>query len=133
MGIAQVAIDSIWDKLRQIDPAFEFKTPAEKRTFTLSTVGEDSLAIATTRDNAVGIRKQAFENALRYLLSHGHVSADSACGINANVVRDNAGPLSQATHASNEQMNIIYVLPILKHMGLVGISPTVPTSTWLVI
>ena len=135
MGIAQLAIDSIWDKIGQIDSEFKFGTPAKNKPFRLSVTGhgQDSLTILTSENNPVTIRKQAFENALVYLLSHGHVNRESACSIAANKVRENAGPLSQSTHAQNEPMNITYVLPILKHMGLVGIEPAKPSSTWLVI
>lgn len=132
MGIAQAAIESVWDKIGQIDPALPFDTPAEQSTFRLSATGPNTLTVATSRNNPVTIRKEAFENALAYLLSHGHVDKASPCEIRASAVRENAGPLSQATHAQNEPMNITYVLPILKHVGLVDIEPAKPSSTWLV-
>jgi len=134
MSIAKTAIDGIWNSISAACQA-SLDTPARQSRFTVREVKQDGITILTSGETTLYIARQAFEGALRYLLSHGH-DAQSMCPIGSNVNYDDAGPLCRAARtAPNGQMNITYVLPVLEKMGLVGIEPRsgkIASATWFI-
>lgn len=130
MGIAKVAIDGVWGKIMKIDPSKEFKTPAERSTFNVVETNQDGLTIRTSGGSPVPVTKDAFESALAYLLSHAHFDHTRPCEIRSNKDYEMAGPLCRSTREPKGTMTITYILPILEAMGLVGIDPSIPSSTW---
>jgi hypothetical protein len=119
MGIAQKALDGIWNHVADACYGVRLETPAKKSTFTVAEVRPDELVIILNSDDTMKIGKAAFEGALRYLLEHGHHDG-MRCEIRSHISYDQAGPLCRAAR-TNGTCNSTYVLPILKKMGLVGI------------
>jgi hypothetical protein len=85
------------------------------------------MRIATTR-TIIAIPRQYFLIALDYLVRHNH-DRDRPCEIRSSFSAP--GPLNLATQV-NGVVTIMYILPILHQMGLVGIDATRPATTWLV-
>jgi len=130
MGIAKAALDGIWNNIMAACQGAELLTPAERSWFKVAEVTQERIVITTKFEGSLYIGKEHFEGALHYLLAHGHHD-EAPCEIRSNKSYDDAGPLCRAARKPHGgQMNITYVLPILKQMGLVGIDPAAsPVST----
>lgn len=130
MSIAKAALDGIWNNIGKCEGVL-LRTPAKGSEFTLAKVTQNRITVALS-EVKLSIDREAFEGALHYLVSHGH-NAASPCEIRSNKIYDEAGPLCRsARKAPNGQMNITYVLPILKKMGLVGIEASRPSTAWFI-
>ena len=133
MEIAKAAIAHVWDRIKQLEGE-TFLTPAEKAKFKLVSVHEDGAKIRAQDGEgaAVNFTKASFQRGVAYLIEHGHIGSAKSCPIGSNLEYDKAGPLCQATRGDpTAQMNVTYILPILKRIGFVEISQSVPSSTWL--
>lgn len=131
MNAAKTAIEQAWSDIGKLPPGHAFRTPTGRRTFSLVSVEHGHLTIATAKSQA-SIDKADFENALRYLMDQEH-TVHSPCPIGSNKVYAKAGPLCQAARsASKGRMNITYVLPILKEVGVVGIGSGMPSTAWFI-
>lgn len=131
MNQAKNAIAHAWNDIRSIHPQHAIPGPTGISAFTLVSVEPEQLTIATARSRAT-ISREHFENALGYLMDNGHDVA-SPCRIGSNKEYAKAGPLCRAARARPEgRMNITYVLPILREVGLVGIDPKRPSTAWFV-
>lgn len=127
MSIAKTAINGIWNHIASKCQG-EVATPSDKSSFTVTEVRQDKIVISFESDNSLSVDREYVEGALRYLLANGH-HAGNPCEIRSNKNYDDAGPLCRAARKTGpSQMNITYVLPILKEMGLVGTSPRTSDS-----
>jgi hypothetical protein len=86
----------------------------------------DMMQVATAK-TIITIPRQRFLIALDYLLRHNH-NRDMPCEIRSSFSAP--GPLNLATQV-NGVVTIMYILPILHQMGLVGIGSTRPATAWL--
>lgn len=131
MSIAKAALDGIWNQIASQCQGKTLLGPTERSEFMLEEVRSDSVTISLS-NSTLKLEKEAFEGTLSYLLSHRHDDA-SPCEIRSNKVYELAGPLCQAARKGpGSQMNITYVLPILKKMGLVDIDPSIPSTAWFI-
>lgn len=131
MKAAKTVIEQAWNDISKLPPQHVFYTPTGRRKFSLVSLEQEQLTIATAKSKA-SISKADFENALRYLMDQGH-GVNAPCLIGSNKVYDKAGPLCQAARSTSKgRMNITYVLPILKEVGVVGIGSGVPGTAWFI-
>lgn len=122
MSIAKTALDGIWERIAETCKD-KLNTPSDGSSFTVADVRPDKIVITLGSEKSLSVDREFFEGALRYLLAHGHHDK-APCEIRSNKNYDEAGPLCRAARREgNGQMNITYVLPILKEMGLVDTRP----------
>jgi hypothetical protein len=107
-------------------------TPSGTSSFKIVAIGESSITIKTNQGTPIVIRKNAFLQAIKYLVINGHFDSKKHCEIRSNKDYKLAGPLCQFVREPNETMTITYILPILKFFGFVELANVNGlNSTWL--
>lgn len=125
--VAELVVESVWSK---IDPEGNYKTPSGGSDFSIASISEGFVIIQSTKSQ-VKLPRQSFVDSLCYLLEHNHIESNP-CEIRSNNDSTKAGPLCLAARRENSNTRCItYILPILEHEGVVGISGTGLNSTWL--
>lgn len=115
------------------------RTPSGSKAFRIDDVSPNMIRITANVESAEGgtsmtIHREAFEEALLYLIEHQHNSTNP-CEIQAHNLYALAGPLCRVSRdaALPEGPRVItYVLPILKSMGFVAMSDLRPTTAWAI-
>lgn len=112
------------------------QTPSNKATFSVTAVDTDRVVIETGANNTqITLTLGAFQQTLDYLAGNRHFGQANAVEIRSSRDTANEGPLSEASrHNPGGQpgpVNIPYILPILARCQVVGVQPTIPTTTWL--
>jgi hypothetical protein len=110
------------------------KTPdnSKGKDFSIVSTHDSCIEIKTEGNSTIRITRQAFIEALLYLVRNNHDSR-KPCEIQSNDDRNKSGPLCLATRDVNSNTRVItYILPILANVGIVGIDGTTRNKTWLV-
>ncbi|HEX8594759.1 MAG TPA: hypothetical protein VF682_15995 [Pseudomonas sp.] len=128
--LAAQTVSSVWAMLGELGT---LQTPSRRSEFGVDSVMLDRVKVAVG-DTALVIPKAAFEAVLDYLhVNHHHPG--NPCAIESNNGYKKAGPLCKVSRklptGSYGPRNITYVLPILERLGVVEISPKLPTTVWL--
>jgi len=128
--LSQLIIDAVWCQLAKSPPSF--KTPDKNRgePFAITGVSEDKVFIKPAK--VPHISKESFRQTIEFLIANNHVSAPTACEINAS--KSGGGPLDIASRVpqnSSGTMVITYVLPILASLGIVSIKSSRKNAVWL--
>jgi hypothetical protein len=128
--LINAALESRWKTIHQ---GLCLVTPdnAKGSQFYIEAVNASNIVIKTDGGTLITIKRNAFEETLRYLLEHKHTD-QNRCPIGANKNNLNAGPLCIVARNTDGTMIISYLLPILAEMNLVGIDGNRPNKTWLV-
>jgi hypothetical protein len=126
--------NALWAKIANLSGQ-RLDTPANQSDFEVQVVSPTHVAIAT-RSSTVSVSRQAFEQTLDYLVTHGHQGQTNHVAIGSNKDPLLASPLCQAARrapgGTSGRMVITYVLPILEACGAVGIGRTArPGTVWL--
>ncbi|WP_144241440.1 hypothetical protein [Janthinobacterium agaricidamnosum] len=105
---------------------------AKGSSFNITSVENDAVSITTQGGSLIRINRAAFAEAFFYLAQNLH-TAIRPCEIGSNKDINAASALCVSTrHANGSNIMIInYLLPLLAHMGLVGVAGTRPNTTWL--
>lgn len=123
-------LSSVWARLGELGT---LQTPSRRSEFGVEGVTFDRVKVAVG-ETTLMIPKTAFEAALDYLHVNDHY-VGNPCVIKSDNDHEKAGPLCKVSRkrpaGTYGPRNITYVLPILEQMGVVGISPTLPTAAWL--
>lgn len=127
---AAQTVSSVWAMLGELGT---LQTPSRRSEFGVDSVMLDRVKVAVG-DTTLVIPKTAFEAVLDYLhVNHHHPG--NPCAIESNNGHKKAGPLCKVSRklptGSYGPRNITYVLPILERLGVVEISPKLPTTVWL--
>jgi hypothetical protein len=128
MGLIHAAIDGAWAQME--DTTRVYSTPAGRGRFKVlkSTNNEILVKPVGARTKYIEVPRQAFENALEYLLSTYSISEAKPCEIRSSL--SSPGPLDLCTRLKG-QMIIQYVLPLLQAAGLVKIHKKTPSVVWV--
>lgn len=128
--LAAQTVSSVWAMLGELGT---LQTPSRRSEFGVDSVTLDRVKVAVG-DTTLVIPKAAFEAALDYLHVNDH-HAGNPCAIKSDNDHEKAGPLCKVSRklptGSYGPRNITYVLPILERLGVVEISPKLPTAVWL--
>ena len=129
-ALINAALESRWNS---VQAGQTFRTPDDSVgvPYSIASHGATSMTIRTDGGTDIRISREAFAEALGYLIREGHTSERRKCEVGSTY--GNPGPLSQAVSQANcgEVVVVAYVLPIQKEMGLVALNGTRPNSTWL--
>jgi hypothetical protein len=133
LGMTQLAartVSSVWEMLGELGT---LQTPSRRSEFGVDSVTLDRVKVAVGETTLV-IPKAAFEAVLDYLYVNDH-HAGNPCAINSDNEHLKAGPLCKVSRklptGTYGPRNITYVLPILERVGVVEISPKLPTAVWV--
>lgn len=128
--LAAQTVSSIWAMLGELGA---LQTPSRRSEFGVDSVMFDRVKVAVGETTLV-IPKAAFEAVLDYLHVNDH-HAGNPCEIKSANDHKKAGPLCKVSRklptGTYGPRNITYVLPILERLGVVVISPKLPTAVCL--
>ena len=128
--LAAQTVSSVWEMLGELGT---LQTPSRRSEFGVDSVTLDRVKVAVG-DTTLVIPKAAFEAVLDYLHVNDH-HAGNPCAIESDNDHKKAGPLCKVSRklpiGTYGPRNITYVLPILERLGVVEISPKLPTAVWL--
>ena len=128
--LLNAAIDHVWSHISTLDGLTTPDTSVG-RSFQIQDVTPDEIHIATEAGSPLTLKRAAFLEAIRYLVTNGHDSRHP-CEIRSNQLAENSGPLCTTTRRVNNNTRVInYVVPILAAVGILGISGSRPNTTWL--
>lgn len=124
-------VDQAWGRIE----CGRYRTPdgINGKFYTVINVSEARVTIMTNGGNAINMNRASFVAAIGLLIDNNHY-INNPCVIGANKTIELAGPLCVATRTANDNTRMIssYIIPILRHIGLVDINGGRPNSTWLV-
>lgn len=130
--LINASLDARWPT---IQPGLNLSTPdnASGSPFSITAVNSTEVEITTDGGTPITITRNAFLEALRYLLGNQHTD-QNRCQIGSNKDINQAGPLCLVARNANgvNIMIINYLLPILAHMNLVATDGNRPNTAWLV-
>ena len=130
-SVINSAILHIWPSIAALTG---LKTPDDEvgRSFAIANHSENFVVICTEEGSKIKINREAFAEALLYLIEYKHGSSNP-CEIRSSQILDKAGPLCKATRTLNGGTRVIsYIVPILVSVGFLGVSGVRPNAVWLV-
>lgn len=103
-------------------------------SFTVKRTTNNSIIIQTktTKSSPIPIKRCAFLETLKYLLQNGH-SKFKKIKIQSSNDPKKSGHLCEISRKANNNTRCInYILPILEHLGFIGIDGNKPNKTWYI-
>ncbi|WP_168232074.1 hypothetical protein [Pseudomonas veronii] len=131
--MTQLAAQTVLSGWAMLGDLGTLQTPSRRSEFIIDSVTLDRVKVAVG-DTTLVIPKGAFEAVLEYLHLNDH-HAGNPCAIKSDNDPEKSGPLCKVSRklptGTYGPRNITYVLPILERLGVVEISPKLPTAVWL--
>lgn len=103
-------------------------TPSKRKSFTVTRVASDRVTVTTGNANRVDVTIAGMLAVLRYLDENDH-DRKHPCRIRSHNDPALAGPLCLAGRGGRKIRTITYALPMLEHLGMVGIDATMRPMT----
>lgn len=133
MDEAERLIDEAWHHIEQ---DMTLNTPDERSnvTFTIIEVNANGVVILTeSAQTEIPINRASFIEAIRYLQANAH-DESNPCEITARKEDHAAGPFCRAIRIPNGRRTMIssYLVPILEHIGVVGMGRAQPNTVWII-
>lgn len=128
--LINTALSAVWS---HIGAQRELRTPdaLAGKSFSVVESSQASIKILTEKGSPLLIQREAFFQALRYLLANQHIP-DNPCEIRSNQIAESAGPLCRVTREVNSGTRVInYIVPLLAATGLVAVRSSQPNAVWL--
>ena len=123
LKLVDLALEKAWTAFPD---TIELEYVGNNTTFTINRI-DDQTMVVPRPSSSIRIPRHSLLAALDYLLQHGHTRGNP-CEIRSDY--NKPGPLNVVTQAGS-RVTVMYVVPILRHMGLVEIDSTQPATTWL--